>query len=190
MWNDRAWSAKTESLIGDFCNGDIDVFTRVWDEYVIDITNYVSSHTKSYDEQQDLIQNIRIALYNSRSRFNTSGDLGRWIYGICKKCCLHWQRSNVRTHRRTLRFHRESGIPVVSDYELAENEHELRQQCDRAVQSLDILTARQREVLERRFFLKQSVSHVAEALHCTTGTVKATSHVALNHLRKKLETQN
>ncbi len=48
------------------------------------------------------------------------------------------------------------------------------------------LPARQRAVVVLRFFEDLSVEDTAEALGCTTGTVKSQTHRALQALRGKL----
>ena len=52
-----------------------------------------------------------------------------------------------------------------------------------AAQMLAGLAPRQRATVVLRYLLGWSVEEVASALGCSTGTVKAASHVALAHLR-------
>ena len=176
-----------EKLIAAFRGGDLVAFGHVWDWYLSQILRDIRRFAGDYDERQELLQVIRITIYQSRQSFVETSDLGGWIHGVCRRCCLRSARANLRLETRLRAF--ESMIDPLVDLE-SETEaaaHEYDRLCERVVQALDDLTPRQREIVERRIVHRQSVATVASDLHCAAGTVKATSHTALNLLRQRLQ---
>jgi RNA polymerase sigma factor (sigma-70 family) len=162
-------------------------FAEEWDWYLPQTTAWIRSFTKDYDDQQELLQILRIVFQESQHRFRRDGDLGRWMYGLCRRCCRQWVRDNQRRRGRHRAY-----VDLVDDLVDIECDSEGRaqdydQRCDDVMHGLSLLTPRQREVVERRILHRQSVTAVATALHRQPGTVKATLHVALGHLRQYVE---
>jgi len=54
-------------------------------------------------------------------------------------------------------------------------------------EAMELLPARQREVVSCRFLRRMSVEQTAEAMQCAEGTVKAATFAALANLRKMLD---
>jgi RNA polymerase sigma-70 factor (sigma-E family) len=73
--------------------------------------------------------------------------------------------------------------PSIEDFSTLETYAEREELLD----GLRQLPPRQRAVLVLRYLHDLSEAQVAEALGCTTGTVKSTTHRALMHLRALLE---
>src|SRR5580704_2070206 len=92
----RMHDADLENLIATFRGGDPVAFERVWDQHLLQIQQCICSFTADYDERQDLLQVIRIALYHSRQRFAGTGDFSAWVQGLSRQRCLQWARTNRR----------------------------------------------------------------------------------------------
>ena len=88
--------ADRENLIAAFRDGDPTALARVWEWCLPQILRGVHSFTGDYDERQELLQVIRIALHESRHGFAGTGNFGAWVQKVSHRRCLQWARTNKR----------------------------------------------------------------------------------------------
>jgi RNA polymerase sigma-70 factor (sigma-E family) len=128
---------------------------------------------------EDLVQSALTKLYVSWPEFRRSKNCGGYVY----RCLVNvltdeWRRPWRRRERSMAelpdiaRTHTDSGDPLVDDLRRALRE----------------LPPRMRAAVVFRYFRDLDVAETAEALGCSTGTVKSQTARALDRLRAALDT--
>ncbi len=177
----------TDELIAEFREGQIQAFERVWHDHLPHILRDASRVSTEYDELQDLLQEIQIALYTSRQTFAGTGEIGAWIHSVCWRRCVRWLRAQQRLRTCLTEFEQMVDPLVILDSDVETRAYEEEERDARVLLALDALTHRQREVVVRRALRHQSTAQVAAELGCAVGTIKATYHTALGVLRKHMQ---
>jgi RNA polymerase sigma-70 factor (sigma-E family) len=126
--------------------------------------------TGNREDAEDLVQTVLVNCYGrferiSREDGNFEGYVRR---ALARAHVSAWRR----TRRRTLQVTVQSGDPAgVVDLKLAVTE------------ALNLLSARQRQVVVLRFYEDLSTQETAQMLGCSEGSVKTHLHRALQTLR-------
>ena len=92
----------------------------------------------------------------------------------------------VATSRRTGFLHRERPTAEVTPIGVVADFAELAAESDRLVAALRKLPPRQRQAVVLRYLEDLSTEQTAEAMGCSSGTVKRAAHDGLNSLRNQL----
>jgi RNA polymerase sigma-70 factor (sigma-E family) len=123
---------------------------------------------------EDVVQTalLQVALKWRRIRGEPAPYARRTVVNLAKN---HWRDRVRRPH--------ESTATIESSYAAPDADVLLQQVLLPAVMDLPV---RQRAVLVLRYFQDLSVEQTADALACSTGTVKSQTHHALNKLREAL----
>lgn len=123
---------------------------------------------------EDLVQTALTNTYASWHRVREPGAAYAYARTAVVRSTASWFRSRVRlSEQPTDRLPETPYSPDPSTRPML-------------VEALRRLPPRQRAVVVLRFYDDLSVTHVAEALGCSEGTVKSQTHVALRRLRALL----
>ena len=158
--------------------GDESVLREIFDEYGSLVLGM--SRRLVGDEAEDLVQQVFIAAWRGRERFDPSkGSLGAWLSGITRfKAIDHLRASGRRPSTPSADVgEREAVEPVVDRV------------VDRMIltRALDTLPAARREVVELGFFEELTHPEIAERLDLPLGTVKSHMRRGLESLQRELE---
>ncbi len=158
--------------------GDESVLREIFDEYGSLVLGM--SRRLVGDEAEDLVQQVFIAAWRGRERFDPSkGSLGAWLSGITRfKAIDHLRASGRRPSTPSADVgEREPVEPVVDRV------------VDRMIltRALDTLPAARREVVELGFFDELTHPEIAERLDLPLGTVKSHMRRGLEALQRELE---
>jgi RNA polymerase sigma-70 factor (ECF subfamily) len=158
--------------------GDDSVLRDIFDEYgplVLGISRRLVGN-----EAEDLVQQVFIAAWKSRSRFDPSkGSLAAWLSGIARfKAIDHLRASGRRP-----------STPSAEVGEMESVEPVVDRVIDRMVltRALDCLPAARREVVELGFFDELTHAEISERLDLPLGTVKSHMRRGLEALQRELE---
>ena len=158
--------------------GDESVLREIFDEYGSLVLGM--SRRLVGDEAEDLVQQVFIAAWRGRERFDPSkGSLGAWLSGITRfKAIDHLRASGRRPSTPSADVgEREAVEPVVDRV------------VDRMIltRALDTLPAARREVVELGFFEELTHPEIADRLDLPLGTVKSHMRRGLESLQRELE---
>jgi RNA polymerase sigma-70 factor (ECF subfamily) len=173
-------------LVTRFCDGDEKAFEEVWRAHLPRVLWEIHRVTTDYDDVEELLQRTRIEAYRVRHSYRGTGRVGAWLGGVCRRCCLRWLRSIRRRRKHVNDFQALAEVAREPEVDVDAFEADYVVQCQCAMKALDRLTPRQRAIVLLRSVEQQSVADVADQLHCSQGTVKATYHKALAYLRTYL----
>lgn len=129
--------------------------------------------TGDFHDAEDLVQTTLAKVYRRWHRLRIE-DVEGYVY-----------RSLVNNNRARFRRHRVKHLftPFLPDIPLASQEDGLAEDRDALLQGLSALPTRQRAVIVLRYWDDLSVEETAQALGCSTGTVKSQASRALAKLR-------
>jgi RNA polymerase sigma-70 factor (sigma-E family) len=175
------WGARERGVsasVGESVPGDLGAptFHALFREYFGQMTRL--AHLLGADDAENVAQEAFVKLHQ---RWDTLTDHTR-VAGYLRATVVNMSRSRTR-HLRVVRRTPQERPPDELSAEVtavANWEH----QRIRAV--LGKLSRRQREVLVLRYWLDLSTVGIAETLGISPGTVKATTHHAMENLRKHL----
>ncbi len=158
--------------------GDETVLREIFDEYAPMVLGI--SRRLVGNEAEDLVQQVFIAAWQGRERFDPSkGSLGAWLSGITRfKAIDHLRASGRRPSTPSAEVgDREAVEPAVDRV------------VDRMVLSraLSTLPDARREVVELGFFDDLTHPEIADRLDLPLGTVKSHMRRGLEALQRELE---
>jgi RNA polymerase sigma-70 factor (sigma-E family) len=127
-------------------------------------------------EAEDLLQTALERAYRHWGRICRSGDPERYVRRVLANASVDWWRRLRRRPEQALSGE-EPGPPAVDHADTIA-------QRDFLLRALAGLPPRQRAVLVLRYFCDMSEAEIADALGCTTGTVKSQASRGLARLRE------
>lgn len=82
-------------LINKVCSGDQTSFETLVSRYHSDLFNFVRAHTQSYEQAEDIVQEIFLKLYISLPKLqqhlsyvNTAKPLRAWLFQVARNRCI------------------------------------------------------------------------------------------------------
>lgn len=130
--------------------------------------------TGNRQASEDLAQTALAKLCPHWNRICIDGDPWAYLRRIVLSTQATWWRRRARGAPTTADF---TDLPAAGDAFTASDNR------DAVTRWLRTLPARQRAVLVARYLADMSVEETADALGCSTGTVKSQTAKALHHLR-------
>lgn len=139
---------------------------------------------RSSASAEDVAQEVCLAVLKALPNYREQGrPFMAFVYGIAAHKVADAHRASARN--------RAESVPELPDSAGLEPGPEQRalqgELSDRMGQLLDVLPARQREILVLRVVLGLSAEETAEAVGSTPGAVRVAQHRALTRLRKALD---
>lgn len=105
-----------------------------------------------------------------------------------RRAVINRSRSRLRRQRTVNRYL--AGLTRPKDVPSAERELLAAERHREVLRNVDLLPARQREVIVLRYYLEMSEAETAATLGVSLGTVKAAAHRALGSLRRRMKETN
>lgn len=139
----------------------------------------VAPLTKSEADSQEVIQDVWIAVWNSRKDRPVSDVQDAWVHGIAINIAKSYTRKAVRRERIV------HGSPQVERRVVRQPSIEATLLLEEVWEEISKLPDMQRRVLLARLIDGHSVREVANSLGRAPGTVKAHLHHALKKLRSR-----
>lgn len=83
-----------ERIVCELKEGNYSVFMEIIELFKNRVFGMAYKFTNSYDEAQDLSQEIFLKIYKEIGGFRFESKLSTWIYRISINTCLDWKRKN------------------------------------------------------------------------------------------------
>lgn len=169
-------------LIGALKNGSRKAFDAIYAMYAKRLLAYCKQYTKSWEDAEEIVQDVFVRLWNSRTSIRQEETLRSLLFIIAKHYVINAYRANVNS-------------PVYEDYvacraELAPGADSCPLEYEEFLQklrtALEKLPPAQRKIIELSRFRELSNKEVAEELALSEQTVKNQLSQGLKSLREEL----
>ncbi len=179
-----------EQLIEQFRQGSVQAFERLMQRYRDDICAYAYRHAKSYEDAEDIAQEVFAKVYRALPAWKPQASFKTWLYTIARNLCTDHHRGRIRRPTQSLEALQadSSDEPTAPDSandpvrNLEESEiHTV------IAEALDQLSDQQKEVFVLYHYQHLQIKEIAKVLEIADGTVKMHRHRAMKKLRILLE---
>ena len=169
-------------LIAELKRGSKEAFDQIYKFYAGRLLAYCMRYTKSREDAEDIVQDVFVALWNSRETIRQEGSLHSLLFTISKHRVINAYRSTLNS-------------PVYADYVDYQNEQSIEAASDRVEyeqyvkivrEAIHRLPSTQRRVITLSRFSQLSNKEIAERLSLSEQTVRNQLSVGLKALRELL----
>ncbi len=130
-----------------------------------------------HDDADDITQETFVRAYEHLRTFRDGHPFSPWLRRIAVNCCLRFRKRSSRDEATSLDSASRDAAPALADTLASQ---------DRVHEELRGLPTRQRAAIVLFEMEGLSVAETAQAMGCTSGTVKRHLHRARNALRERL----
>lgn len=166
--------------------GDGDSFAALVQPHLTDMLRLAQLVGGARADAEDIVQESLTRVLRSLGRFDPDRPFRPWFATVVTNQARNWHRSGLRRQRLTRKVAglADVGPPLTDDQALANVDGSSLVEAVATLEQID------REVLGLRFLLGMSERETADALHCSTGTVKSRTSRALARLRTKMSSES
>ncbi|PKL44267.1 MAG: hypothetical protein CVV41_06420 [Candidatus Riflebacteria bacterium HGW-Riflebacteria-1] len=150
-----------EQLVARFLRGEKKMLDILFDRYIERLLRYVTLFLKSNEEARDLAQDIFIKIFQSLEGYKSMGKFEHWFFVIARRTMID--------------LHRKKKLKTFSFDSLGIDESSIpcrEKGTDRAPEMLQVLPARDREILQLRFIENMSYEEISEITGMAEGTLR------------------
>lgn len=167
--------------------GDERAFESLFDAYADRLCRYVYAFTRSWEDAENLTQDVFLRLWERREALRTVDNVQAYLYAFARNRARDYLKHQAVETRSAERL----GAPLPGELAAAlPPEAEERVAAAEAAaairQALDTLPARQREVVELRWRRQLTYDEIAAELGLAPKTVATHMSRAILHLRRVL----
>ncbi|MBF8304222.1 MAG: polymerase sigma-70 factor, subfamily [Dehalococcoidia bacterium] len=172
---------EEENLVQRAQQHDADAWAELYNRYIDRIYRYILARVRNTMLAEDLAEQVFLKALSSISSFTwRGGPFASWLFRIAHNLIIDYYRKPSS---------KEQPLP---DWDLATSDSdptkmaEINVTMETVLQSLQKLTAAQRQAIELRFIADLSVEETAKIMGKSQGAIKALQHSALESLRRLL----
>jgi RNA polymerase sigma-70 factor (ECF subfamily) len=183
MSSNISYDYKDAELWHRFLNGDNRAFSIIFDQYFDTLYRYGSVITPHKEIVEDSIQDIFIELWQSRARLKQTDSIKFYLFKVLRRKI--YRNLDIR-----MDLHEDMGSYVKDTDDSIEQiivKEEVSHQRTKSISdTIKLLSPRQREVIELRFYQEFSYEQIAELSDINLQSVHNNMHRALTGLRDRL----
>lgn len=185
----RIRSIPDGELIKNFTAGDIEAFEALVVRYQKPVVNFVYRMIGSFQEAEDLAQEVFIKVYRFIHTYEGRSSFATWLFTIASNLChdnlrysSHWDFVFLDAKKETIREQLLGESTIPSPQRSAEDS-ELARFIETAIGKLPF---QNREAVVLREYYGLSYKEIAEVADCTVAAVRSRIHEARKRLRRQL----
>ena len=167
-----------DKTVIEFQKGNKESFKILFDKLYPAMCLFATKFIKSYENAEDISQEVFIELWNRRTKFNTFEQVKAFLYLSVKNKCLNFIKHTAVEEK----FSRDSLRENIQHFEEFVIEVDVIQQLNDAVNSLP----EQRKMVMQLSMQGMTNDEIAENMKVSTNTVKLHKKIAYKNLRDKL----
>lgn len=169
-------------LIEELKRGSKDAFDRIYKLYASRLLAYCTHYTKSRKDAEEIVQDVFVALWNSRETIRQEETLRSLLFTISKHRVINAYRSTLNS-------------PVYEDYVDYQNELSAGEDYDKVEyeqyvkiikEAIRHLPPTQQRIIDLSRFSQLSNKEIAKRLSLSEQTVKNQLSIGLKTLRERL----
>lgn len=166
-----------EALMSAYRNGDPSAFRALFERWAPSVGRLMRRAVREEDAR-DLVQQTFLQLHRSRHDFDRRARLRPWLFTIA----LNLRRDYVRRRGR-------QPVEVPFDGAKAVSPHPVERlaSAQQTRMALEVVTPRQREIVELHFFNGLTFPELAQVLGISTSAAKVAAHRAYKRMRSYLQ---
>lgn len=148
-------------------------------EYLKPIYGFVLKRTKTYDDAEDLTQDIMLKIYNSLMKKDNIYDISKYVWTIAHNVLNNYYRD----YKVTIGVSEE----VIDNYIEDTNDNESIDTINRLHKEIAYLSKLQRQIIIAYYFENKKQDQIAKDLNIPLGTVKWHLFEAKKDLKRSME---
>lgn len=168
-----SYDKQTDEELVALCLKNQDLYLELMKRYEVRLTNFVRKLTNvSYDEIEDIVQEVFIKAYRNLNDFDRRLKFSSWIYRIARNESIsHYRKGLARPQVVSVEDNDLFLNQIAISAEDLERDFEKKIQNARVARILDRLEDKYREVLILRFFEERDYREIADILKKPLGTI-------------------
>lgn len=175
----------TDEELPQFYAGDAALWTKLYRHYTPALLARTRAWYRASNDSMDVVQETWIRAYEQRAQCQRSATVGAWLHRICRNFLVDLLRASKRRVAGEAALRRASQVVDLESTTEEPVEYPSASDIAWIREQIDLLPARQREVVTLRWILGLSTSDTAARLGLAQGTVKATLHQGRETLRRR-----
>lgn len=169
-------------LIADLKKGSKEAFDEIYRLYAGRLLSYCTQYTKCREDAEEIVQDVFVALWNSRQTIRQEETLRSLLFTISKHRVINAYRSTLNSPVYEDYVDYQNELPAGEDYHRLEYEQYVRIVKD----AIRRLPSTQQRVITLSRFSQLSNKEIAEHLSLSEQTVKNQLSIGLKTLRELL----
>lgn len=171
----------------DLKNGSEDALLKLYNEHYLGLINYGVLVAQNRELAAECFTEVLIGIWDKRDRLPVVENVRSYLMSCMRRAILH----KIKTEK--FRHLKEQQLSLSEDTHEASYEERLlgiqmnEAQKHRLLRSFEKLTARQRQLLQLRYFEDLSYEDIAERCGISKRTIYNIIHSALKTLRENLD---
>lgn len=138
----------------------------------------------SHDDSDDVLQNTFIKVFKNLNNFKGDSQLYTWMYRIATNESLSYLKSkSIRSRLNNENMHQQMVDRLQADVYFEGNDIQLKLQ-----KAIAQLPEKQKLVFNMRYFDEIKFKDMEKILDTSEGALKASYHIAVKKIQKKLST--
>lgn len=179
---------EDKNIIDEYlANGSNRAATELIRKYQKFVFSVALRYVNSYDDAEDLTQEVFIKALKSLSKFNQKSSFKTWLYRITVNTCLTFLRK--KKFMSLLRLDDNYDV-VTKQKDFSPEQYYIGNELEhRFLQELAKLPEKQRETFALRYFENMSYEEISQLLGTSVGGLKANYFQAVKKLAEKLKSE-
>ncbi|HOQ48301.1 MAG TPA: RNA polymerase sigma factor [Candidatus Kapabacteria bacterium] len=180
--------SEDKNIIEEYItNGSNNAATRLIRKYEKFVFAIALRYVASYDDAEDLTQEVFIKVLNNLKKFKQDSSLKTWLYRITVNACITF----VRKKKITSFFRLDDNSDVIKKQkEFSPEQYYIADELERKfLNELTKLPEKQRETFALRYFDNLSYEEISQLLGTSVGGLKANYFQAIKKLSEKLKSE-
>ena len=182
---------KTDEQLVKLTLGNQDYFLCLMKRYEGKLLNYILRISNvSYQEGEDILQEIFIKIYRNLNDFNDKYKFSTWVYRIARNETIsHYRKNNAKDKDLAIDVEDDVFERIAADLDI---EKDIRNKEMHVVinKALGRINKKYREVITLRFLEDKDYKEISYILKKPTGTIATWLNRAKEELRKELSREN
>lgn len=185
---DSAKVLSDEQLMSRLASGEVSVLGEIYVRHDAMVKSALGRFARdiSFEEREDLAQEVFIAVNDSASRFPPGVEFRAWLYGVAVKKARAWRRNNW-IRKKLLR--KKSGAPVGMALCVDTSPARRSEMRQLIVKALSSLSDAEREVIMLRAIEGFTGDEIAVILGISHGSVRVRLHRARARIEENLNAE-
>lgn len=165
--------------------GDEEAFSSLFERYYSTLVNYGKTLMSGEDQVKDCVQDVFVDLWTYRNKLNEAIVVKAYlISSVRKRIARHHERDHIFSNIKSV-----DSLDFLFDFSIEDRliaDETTAKKVAQLNESLNKLSARQKEALYLRYHQGLSVEQISEALQLNYQSTKNLLHRAILTLRKEL----
>jgi RNA polymerase sigma factor (sigma-70 family) len=173
----------TRELVTQFCEGNDEAFSKLYDLYVQILFNYGVKLTQDQELLRDCIHDVFVKVYSKRNEKNGINNLGSYLIISLKNRLLDEFRRHTFTAEEAAETYeyRTATENVEQDYLYQERE---QLQSDQVAHLMQKLTRRQRQAITLYYLEERKYEEICQIMQMNYHSVRNLMHRGMLKLRE------